>query len=54
MTQGKWWQIWFQHQMIRILPKLPWKGLVMRGIMKPIEEAANGIALPDYQRNFVA
>jgi 2-polyprenyl-6-methoxyphenol hydroxylase-like FAD-dependent oxidoreductase len=54
MTQGKWWQIWFQHQMIRILPKLPWKGLVMRGIMKPIEEAANGIELPDYQRNFVA
>lgn len=54
MTQGKWWQIWFRQQMIKILPKLPWKGLVMRGIMKPIEEAANGIELREYRRSCVS
>jgi 2-polyprenyl-6-methoxyphenol hydroxylase-like FAD-dependent oxidoreductase len=48
MTQGKWWQIRFQTLMVKLMPKLPWKGLVMRGIMKPIEEAANAIALTDY------
>jgi 2-polyprenyl-6-methoxyphenol hydroxylase-like FAD-dependent oxidoreductase len=49
MTQGKAWQIWLQITMIKLMPLLPWKGLVMRGIMKPIEEAANSITLKDYR-----
>jgi 2-polyprenyl-6-methoxyphenol hydroxylase-like FAD-dependent oxidoreductase len=42
-------QIWFRTQMMRALPYLPWKGLVTRGILRPLQQAANAITLKDYQ-----
>jgi hypothetical protein len=33
---------------IRTLPYLPWKGLVTRGILRPLQQAANAITLKDY------
>jgi 2-polyprenyl-6-methoxyphenol hydroxylase-like FAD-dependent oxidoreductase len=42
-------QIWFRTQMLRVLPYLPWKGLVTRGILRPLQQAANAITLRDYQ-----
>lgn len=34
--------------MLRLLPYLPWKGLVAGAIRRKIRRAANAIALPDY------
>jgi 2-polyprenyl-6-methoxyphenol hydroxylase-like FAD-dependent oxidoreductase len=42
-------QIWLRTQMLRALPYLPWKGLVTRGILRPIQQAANAITLRDYR-----
>ena len=39
--------IWFQHQMTRMLPYLPWKDLIMQRILDPIGRAANAIELRD-------
>ncbi|WP_225730777.1 MULTISPECIES: FAD-dependent monooxygenase [unclassified Nocardia] len=37
-----------QTAMFRMLRRMPWKGLALRPIMKPINRAANAIALADY------
>jgi len=42
-------QVWLRTQMMRALPYLPWKGLVTRGILRPLQQAANAITLKDYQ-----
>jgi 2-polyprenyl-6-methoxyphenol hydroxylase-like FAD-dependent oxidoreductase len=42
-------QIWLRTQMMRALPYLPWKGLVTRGILRPLQQAANAITLKNYQ-----
>ena len=41
-------QIWFRNQMMRALPYLPWKGLITKGILEPLQKAANAITLKDY------
>lgn len=41
-------QLWFRNQMMRLLPYLPWKGLITKGILQPLREAANAITLKDY------
>jgi 2-polyprenyl-6-methoxyphenol hydroxylase-like FAD-dependent oxidoreductase len=41
-------QIWMRNLSIRTLPYLPWKGLVTRGILRPLQQAANAITLKDY------
>jgi hypothetical protein len=41
-------QLWVRTQMMRVLPYLPWKGMVTRTIVEPLQQAANGIALADY------
>jgi 2-polyprenyl-6-methoxyphenol hydroxylase-like FAD-dependent oxidoreductase len=41
-------QIWFRNQMMRILPYLPWKGLIVGKITQEIQRAANAITLKDY------
>jgi 2-polyprenyl-6-methoxyphenol hydroxylase-like FAD-dependent oxidoreductase len=41
-------QIWMRNLSIRALPYLPWKGLVTRGILRPLQQAANAITLKDY------
>ncbi|MVU76725.1 FAD-dependent oxidoreductase [Nocardia sp. ET3-3] len=33
---------------MRVMVRLPWKGMALRSIMKPIEKAANAIRLQDY------
>jgi 2-polyprenyl-6-methoxyphenol hydroxylase-like FAD-dependent oxidoreductase len=38
-------QIWFRNQNFRLLPYMPWKGLVASGVQK----AANAITLKDYR-----
>jgi 2-polyprenyl-6-methoxyphenol hydroxylase-like FAD-dependent oxidoreductase len=38
-------QVWLRNQFIRMLPYMPWKGLVAGGVQK----AANAIALKDYR-----
>jgi 2-polyprenyl-6-methoxyphenol hydroxylase-like FAD-dependent oxidoreductase len=38
-------QIWLRNQFIRVLPYLPWKGLVAGGVQK----AANAVTLKDYR-----
>ncbi|MCX6048567.1 MAG: FAD-dependent monooxygenase [Chloroflexi bacterium] len=42
-------QLWFRNQMMRMLPYLPWKGLITKSILQPLREAANAITLKDYQ-----
>jgi 2-polyprenyl-6-methoxyphenol hydroxylase-like FAD-dependent oxidoreductase len=37
-------QLWLRNQFIRMLPYMPWKGLVAGGVQK----AANAITLRDY------
>lgn len=37
-----------QTTMLRMLRHMPWKGLALRPIIKPIERAANAITLADY------
>jgi 2-polyprenyl-6-methoxyphenol hydroxylase-like FAD-dependent oxidoreductase len=37
-------QVWLRNQLIRMLPYMPWKGMVAGGVQK----AANAIALKDY------
>ncbi|WP_433197166.1 FAD-dependent monooxygenase [Nocardia sp. CA-107356] len=37
-----------QTTMLRMLRHMPWKGLALRPIMKPLNHAANAIALADY------
>jgi 2-polyprenyl-6-methoxyphenol hydroxylase-like FAD-dependent oxidoreductase len=39
------WQMWMRNQFIRMLPYMPWKGLVAGGVQK----AANAITLRDYR-----
>jgi 2-polyprenyl-6-methoxyphenol hydroxylase-like FAD-dependent oxidoreductase len=41
-------QIWLRTQMMRMLPYLPWKGLVTKGILEPLQQAANAITLKNY------
>ncbi|GHO45970.1 FAD-dependent monooxygenase [Ktedonospora formicarum] len=43
-------QIWFQTQMMRLLPHLPWKGAFFEKITKEIQSAANAITLKEYQK----
>jgi 2-polyprenyl-6-methoxyphenol hydroxylase-like FAD-dependent oxidoreductase len=38
-------QIWMRNQFIRMLPYMPWRGLVAGGVQK----AANAITLKDYR-----
>jgi 2-polyprenyl-6-methoxyphenol hydroxylase-like FAD-dependent oxidoreductase len=38
-------QIWLRNHTIRMLPYMPWKGLITGGVQK----AANAITLKDYQ-----
>ncbi len=38
----------WRYRMLRLLPYLPWKGLVTGAIRRKIRQAANAIALPDY------
>ncbi len=40
--------VWFIRLMLRMLPYLPWKGLIARKITDEIQAAANGITLRDY------
>ena len=40
--------LWFRTQMVRLLPHLPWKNLLVGGVLRAIHEAANAITLPDY------
>ncbi len=49
MVPGSRRQIWFRTQMMRALPYLPWKGLVTRGILRLLQQAANAITLKVYQ-----
>ena len=42
-------QIWLRTQMMQALPYLPWKDLVTRRLLQPLQQAANAIALKDYQ-----
>ena len=37
-------QMWLRNQAIRMLPYMPWKGLVAGGVQR----AVNAITLPDY------
>ena len=37
--------VWFRNQMIRMLPHMPWKGMISAGV----EKAANAIELKDYE-----
>ena len=37
-------QVWLRNQFVRMLPYMPWKGLIAGGVQK----AANAIALKDY------
>jgi 2-polyprenyl-6-methoxyphenol hydroxylase-like FAD-dependent oxidoreductase len=41
-------QVWFQTQMIRMLPYLPWKNFIIGPVLRAIHEAANAITLKDY------
>jgi 2-polyprenyl-6-methoxyphenol hydroxylase-like FAD-dependent oxidoreductase len=41
-------QLWLRTQTLRLLPYVPWKGPVTRGIQRPIYEAANAISLQEY------
>jgi 2-polyprenyl-6-methoxyphenol hydroxylase-like FAD-dependent oxidoreductase len=43
-------QIWLRTQMMRMLPYLPWKGLVTKSILEPLQQAANAITLKEYLR----
>ncbi len=38
----------WRYRMLRLLPYLPWKGLIAGSIRRRIRRAANAIALPDY------
>ncbi len=38
----------FQTTMLRMLRHMPWKGLALRPIIKPLEHAANAVRLADY------
>jgi 2-polyprenyl-6-methoxyphenol hydroxylase-like FAD-dependent oxidoreductase len=40
--------VWLQAKMIRMLPHLPWKNLVIGGILDEIKAAASGITLESY------
>jgi 2-polyprenyl-6-methoxyphenol hydroxylase-like FAD-dependent oxidoreductase len=42
-------QIWFQTRMVRLMPYLPGKDRLIERVTTPIREAANAIALKDYQ-----
>jgi len=48
MVPASWGQLWLRTQMLRMLPYLPWKGLVTRSIQQPISAAANAISLEAY------
>jgi 2-polyprenyl-6-methoxyphenol hydroxylase-like FAD-dependent oxidoreductase len=48
MIQARKISIWFQNQMMRMLPYLPWKNLIMQRILDQIGRAANAIELRDY------
>ena len=39
-------QIWFRNQMLKLLPYMPWKGLISGGFQKTV----NAVALKDYAR----
>jgi len=41
-------KIWIRNQMMRALPYIPWKGLITKGILEPLQKAANAITLKDY------
>jgi 2-polyprenyl-6-methoxyphenol hydroxylase-like FAD-dependent oxidoreductase len=43
-------QIWIRNQMMRALPYIPWKGMITKGILEPLQKAANAITLKDYSR----
>jgi 2-polyprenyl-6-methoxyphenol hydroxylase-like FAD-dependent oxidoreductase len=43
-----WMQIWFRTQMMRLLPYVPWKGLIIGKIMRDMQRVANAITLKDY------
>jgi 2-polyprenyl-6-methoxyphenol hydroxylase-like FAD-dependent oxidoreductase len=38
-------QIWIRNRLIRLLPHLPWQGLIAGGVQK----TANAVTLTDYQ-----
>lgn len=42
-------QVWFRTLMLRILPYLPWKNLIIGKIMEDLQRATNAITLKDYQ-----
>jgi 2-polyprenyl-6-methoxyphenol hydroxylase-like FAD-dependent oxidoreductase len=44
-----WTQIWLRTQALRVLPYLPWKGLVAGSMMRDVQQAANAITLKDYK-----
>ncbi|WP_067991992.1 FAD-dependent monooxygenase [Nocardia pseudobrasiliensis] len=48
MVAGSTRAIRMQTTMLRLLRHLPWKGLALRPITKPLDEAANAIDLADY------
>jgi 2-polyprenyl-6-methoxyphenol hydroxylase-like FAD-dependent oxidoreductase len=42
-------QAWLQTVFLRALPYLPWRGMVLDAMTKPIQQAATAITLKDYQ-----
>ena len=41
-------QVWFQTRMIRMLPCLPWRNLIVDRVAGAIHRAATAITLEDY------
>ncbi|MCP2167302.1 2-polyprenyl-6-methoxyphenol hydroxylase [Goodfellowiella coeruleoviolacea] len=48
MVAGSRRQIRLQTTMMRLVDRLPWKGMALRSIMKPLTRAANALTLRDY------
>ena len=42
-------QIWFQTRMVRMLPYMPWKNLIVGRVTQAIHKAATAITLKDYR-----
>jgi 2-polyprenyl-6-methoxyphenol hydroxylase-like FAD-dependent oxidoreductase len=43
------WQIWFMNLMIRLVPYMPWKGLISRWLKAVVHRASTAIVLEDYR-----
>jgi 2-polyprenyl-6-methoxyphenol hydroxylase-like FAD-dependent oxidoreductase len=54
MVPGSRGELWLRTGMLRLLPYLPWKGLIADGTLRPLRQAASAITLKDYQGDPVA